>query len=631
MRDVILSTKTYTHSNMGAIPYGLFGKGMHSLALFPTYNLDEEFLGATRITKRGLVLFSILDNECCVNTEGSCSVLRDYKLYTDIKSGTVLDSIPLSSYKFSRDVDPLFAVPCALDSTDDKVYVRELILYNLFNDKILYADLRTNEGQSTLEDALMFVGNIDYSGQDIVVRVSDEKFFIDEALGTMEEKALWNLSNPDAHLDGAYLRFNVKSADYRLICPAFKAGIVLSGDTGYDKLSIYNLPVYSTLKIEDSPADERSIHLYDSCRGSVEIVHNLMVLHTIDLDIISDGSLVDFNILNIDKCRLQLNSCYSLKIHDINSCIMRLRDTTKANISNTNFTSSEFHGASLHFLACCISNSSFSDITTCLDLSTCEASNVKFNNIFLVLCDSNDSLCNCEFRNIFYLRLALCEMKDCTLYADNTTLLELGNGMHDTPSGTIYAHLSSDTLNLCTNIPEWTDISNLISWLDMQITMLRKPEGGKKVSLVVKDCDSSEINIVHTVYFRDEFLAELAKTSHSYFSFAALLVVAIFTGTELVLPRGTTGSVKINLSSFSRNQVLNRKQNANSRLNELPSNMSVLHFDIRTLFKEAKRECLVAQSWSIFELWRVIKKYAIDVAKMFKKANINSIDVQIFT
>lgn len=642
MRDVVLSSDYNKEPpQMGYLKFGLFENAVTDYSFtpyFPVYTRDEEFLGVSCITKKGLAFFSYLDDECYANLDNCIFVLRDYKMYADIEPGTMWEPVLLPRYQFSRQVKPIFAIPGNIGHSDKITFcVKSVYLYNLTSDTVLELDLHNASDCADFEKALPFIDNVICTADSITIRISDDPFSVDEVMGTTEERALWLMNNNSRELANGFLGVHNPSKEYRLLCPSFRLRIFsVSEETGTDKLSIYNLPVCNELHVAESTSDKRKVHLLESCKGSVVFSHDTETFHNCVLDVTSDGSLAAFYSADIKECTYRLKSCHLLRIRNSKSCTTRVESVAFAEIVNCGLSQLELHGKYVSLSKCEISFSKLSDVS-CLKLRDCSVNITKLHDIDALYSDGESDLLTVELRNIHYMRVPSGCFRQCTLYAGDNTIIDLDVLKKKPIEGTMTAHLSSSRLNFCTKIDSVTEFSRFIGLLFNRVKGISQTFD-KKFCLVVEDCSSNELDLIYTVYLEVNLFEILSKIPVENANYAALLVLAAMGDLRLAVPEGTICKLHLKLSPITSemSECLYERTFAGADKVEcsdtLPSNMDTFHLDMQNpgyefgqaFQKEFDKECRE------LGIRQDISSYASVITQSFEWASIQSIDVDIF-
>lgn len=240
--------------------------------LLPVYDVDDNLLGVTYPSRKGLCLYStprLTDDDLSTwdMVTSSSILLSSYK----IVASKIVDN-NIVEYSIPDESRPLLALAelCLVPSSmADRVKnrVHAMALYNMLTNRVLYVDCTSDKGISTILDALPQLANVDIQEDIIRVSLSDGVLDADSLMNCCEEKAALGLCHPEVYT-ASTLNIDEPCAEFNFYSPTVRLNsIVISPRTGTTKLKIYNLKSYNHMYVRGYSNSERTIILSSNSNG----------------------------------------------------------------------------------------------------------------------------------------------------------------------------------------------------------------------------------------------------------------------------------------------------------------------------------------------------------------------------
>lgn len=595
----------------------------------PVYNLSGAFIGLSRITVDGLMLLPLITH--FTQIDDNPITLGYYKVYINMDASIAASRpFPLIDFSLDPSVKPVIAIPGSIteQGLGDYLSVHSLTLYNLVNNRVLsLRDLQSEESTKILRNALPYIDNVTVTGDRVEVRVSDGIFSLDEVMGTTEERSLWAMNYPSV-IDDKNLFIDESSSEYRLICPQFSLrNFRLLEETGTTKLDIYNLPHCNKLYVDGDCVLSRTVHLYRSPYGNIAFCNNMrsVLAEQGELTILADDSIGSVLIQHVNKCNIKCNSCASLSLESVKSLnlscnkIDRLRLSSVDEVSNIDLF--DMNILSIHGQTK-MTNATISGVKSGLLVYSSYLKNCSISHSPATFFNKS-TIEGVELHDTYYTSIKGGSFSTTTLYMDNSSMLSLGVICSSLALGTINIKLSSNELNFCTANENGVPFGMYIQGLSDAL------KHGRPVDLTLDvHTSADEITIRHTVYMHGDSLKEMLGSGDiPAYKVSLLFLVVYFSGVRIILPKGTTAKLILDVQSLSPDMALTMHL-SRTLYSEVPvefqsSSMTFSSYD--EFISEFVEECA--------EIGYQPSSYAItdaeNVFKLFKMSGVTSIIINI--
>ena len=419
----------------------------------PAYDLDNNLLGFIQPTLRGLVLKPL-----------SVGIFNESEIITPLYNEyaiTVKRTVPLRSedkplfrvvdYSLKTGVKPVLAMP-VFNYDDYACETSHIVLFNMLTNRVLYLNMSNHDDYTSFIQAIPYIDNIKCSGDDINIVLSAGILDINELLGVKDEYYLWSMNHPEL-IKNNKLIIDEDSSEYRFYCPQFSCNnIRLTERTGKDKLSIYGLPVYTSLVAYFQIGKDKSIFLSDSCSGELLIKspsdYNLGIEPARVLSLRSTGKMRKIDVNHADKAIVEINQCDELNICSVDDFELSYNKVGFLSLWNmqsvANHKIHDIDRLVLYNMA--TSNFTISNVGCFALMRSVDSSNDSISNVKYLQC-LDMTFRDARFTNNQFISFNSCSLTNVTV--DSGTTIGLGVNVYSDNKGDLAMIGDCDVYDFC--------------------------------------------------------------------------------------------------------------------------------------------------------------------------------------
>ena len=516
--------------------------------ILPVYDIDDNLLGFTYPSRKGLRLYSTLrltdDESLNWSIITSSSILLSwYK----IKARKIVDDV-ITEYDIPDDNKPLLALPVipiapGVDISDlSGSLVHTVVLYNMLSNRVLYVDCTSDTGISTILDAMLQLANVSINEDIIQISLSDGVIDIAALMNCCEEKAALSLCHPEVYT-GDFLNIDEPSTEFNFYSPSLRLNrIVISPRTGTTRLKIYNLKSYNRLHVPGFNSSERTIVLSSNSSGC---------LACSDVRQKTDIKLVCSEMFNIDFvmfASLSISADYVRTLHLESGKFVdlsRVRSIDRLILSSVE-TVEGFSRAKLQYLS--VDDTDLNNLVVLDAKEYVSIENGTFTNSSIVHSDyvqcRGGTVKHVEFEDVPIVNLDYAYLEDVIVHQG--TMLCLGDSNLGTCHGNIRFREKEPA--------RYEEFTLAYRFFRSNISIDMEAEGGLHVdacefcTLDFTSCSASEITLCAMIYVVDGLMKQLFDYADRYTWL--VFFTSIFNRLDIRVAKNTKLNIELDLKYF---------------------------------------------------------------------------------
>lgn len=514
----------------------------------PAYGSDNKLLGFIQPTLRGLVLRPL-----------SSGLFEESEIITPLYSEyavTVKQTVSLrntdkplfrvTDYSLRSGVKPVLAMP-VFSYEDWECSVSYIVLYNMLSNRVLYLNMSNLDDNSSFMQAVPYIDNVECSGDDINIVLSAGTLDINELLGVKDEYYLWSMSHPELTKDNKLI-IDEDSSEYRFYCPQFSCHCIkVTERTGRDKLSVYGLPKYTSLRVYFRVGEDKSICLSDSCSGELLVKspadYNLSLDPARVLSLKSTGKMRKIDINSVNKVIAEINQCDELSIRSVNNFELEYSKVDFLSLWNIEALDNyKIHSLDrLVIYSAHMNNSAISDISKVAIMRSVDYNTSTVSNVNYLQCLDADFF-RTRFTENRLISLDSCRLTYSTV--DAGTIICLGVNGYSENQGYLSMLGDCDTYDFCFRF-----IKNVAN-PDFMKTLLNSiwDLDTDKLRIDLRGTEHKEITVRFTTYVdgSDNGFDDLEQRFSPY-----MLLIAVFRNIELLTNPGTILHIVLDIKPYA--------------------------------------------------------------------------------
>lgn len=516
--------------------------------ILPVYDLDDNLLGFTYPSQKGLHLYSTLrltnDESLNWSTVTSSSILLSwYK----IKARKIVDSV-ITEYEIPDASKPLLALPVLslaprVNTSDlSNSLIHTVALLNMLSNRVLYVDCTNDIGISTILDALFQLANVSINGDIIQISLSDGILDVATLMNCCEEKAALALCHPEVYT-GNFLNIDEPSTEFNFYSPSLRLNrITISPRTGTARLKIYNLKPYNRLYIPGFTGSERTIALSSNSSGCLacsdvrqKTVIKLICSEMFNIDFMMFSSLS----ISADYVRtLHLESGMFVDLSRVRSIDMLILNSVE--------TVEGFSRAKLQYLS--VDDTNLNNLVVLDAKEYVSVGNGTFTNSSIVHSDyaqcRGGTVKHVEFEDVPVVNLDYADLDDVVIHQG--TMLCLGDSNFGTCHGNIRFREREPA--------RYEEFTLAYRFFHSNISIDMEAEDGLHVdtceicTLDFTSCSASEITLHVLIYVVDGLMKQLFDYADRYTWL--VFFTSIFNRLDIRVPKNAKLNIELDLKNF---------------------------------------------------------------------------------